>query len=194
MKTAFIDYLPLLLVNMSAALIMVAMYWLRGLDRDRRFYASGFAATGLVAFIFGLHMCFTWPLPGSFNVLFGEFTVILGTLLLGAALAVGKDWNMLAVGIYGFVGGAAAILAGARILNLGLTAAPAISATGFILTGLGGVLSLPIALRPSFKTLRVLGCLALLAAAALWLFTGAMGYWGHLASFAKWPGMARPLE
>lgn len=182
------DYLPLMLVNMSAALWMVALYWLRGTGRDQRFFAAGFGVTGLVAMIMGLHLCFTWPLPGSYNVMFGELTVMLGAILLAAALAVSRDWSLTAVGVYALPAGVASILVGARILQMHLTKAPELSAAGFFLTGLAGILALPVAQWRNRRAFSLPGALAAFLAGIIWLFTACAGYWDHIERFMSRAG------
>ncbi len=60
----FIDYVPLILINMSAAFLILAFYLLTGIEReDRAKWAPAFGIAGLVAFLGGLHIIFTWPLP-----------------------------------------------------------------------------------------------------------------------------------
>ena len=190
----FIDYLTLMLVNMAAGLLVLAYYWWRGVAAEnQRAYAPAFLMPGLVATIAGLHMVFTWPLPGAYNSAFGEMSVLLGVLFLGAALATGMNVSLRAVGVYAFVAGLAAIVVGIRILNLGLTKAPEITAAGYILTGLAGLLACPIFDRPQVRWLRVAGCLALVLAALIWLMTAFPAFWMHLHDFAKWvPTTTRP--
>ena len=68
----FIDYVALLLVNMTAGFVVLAFFLLYGLSGERKRWAAPFAMAGLVAFLCGLHMIFRWPLPGAYNSAFGE--------------------------------------------------------------------------------------------------------------------------
>jgi putative membrane protein len=169
-----------MLVNMSAALWMAAWYWWKGIERDARYFAAGFAATGLVALSGGLYLIFTWPLPGSYNVMFGEPSVMLGAILLAAALALARDWSLWSVGLLAMLAGVTAVLIGARILNLGLTQSAPLSAAGFCLTGLAGILTLPVAQWRNSKGLRIPAALAALLGGAIWLLTACMAYWAHI--------------
>jgi putative membrane protein len=133
-----IDYLTLMLISMTAGLFLLAYYVYRGIGaKDTRRWVPGFVMTGLIALVTGLHMSLTWPLTGSYNIAFGEMSVLFGILFLGAALALWKGWEMSTVSIYAFFAGAAAIVIGARVINLGMTKRPVISGIGFILTGVG---------------------------------------------------------
>ena len=183
----FIDYLSLMLLNMTAGLALLALYVAFGLARpDQRWWAPGFGAVGLIALITGTHMILTWPLPGPYNSAFGELTVVLGTLFLAAAVALAKGWPLTAVGIYGAFAGLSAILLGVRIINLPLTQAPLMSGLGFILTGFFGGLVLLALLLPRLRTLRAVISLGLLAAMAIWAMTAVLAFWGHMEFFKKW--------
>ena len=56
---------------------------------------------GTIAVISGFRMAFTWPLPRSFNVAYGEMSIFFGILFLGAALAIAKEWELTLVALYG---------------------------------------------------------------------------------------------
>jgi len=66
------------------------------------------------------------------------------------------------------------------IAVMGLSNAPAMTAAGFILTGLAGPFSLCAVLVKSCRWPRIITAVVLLAAAALWLFTTGGSYWMHL--------------
>ena len=183
----FIDYLTLLLINMAAGLVAVAFFVLRGLDDPNKArWTPAFAMPGLIALIGGLAIAMTWPLPGPYSAAFGDLSVLLGVLLLGTALALSRGWDLLPVTIYAFFGGLAAVLVGVRCIVLQLTAMPALTGVGMILTGIAGIFAGPVLCMHLGRTWRVLGAVVLLAAAAIWAFDGFAGYWMHLESFGKW--------
>ena len=186
---AFIDYLTLLLVNMTAGLAVLAWFFARGLlTQDRRVFVAPFALTGLIALVGGLAITLTWPITQNemvwANMTFGEPSVLLGGLFLAAALCLAMDWRLHVLGLYALVAGLVGILLGVGILMHGLTAQPILSGWGFILTGLAGVLSLPVLLRPSGKALRTL-IVDLVLATLIWALTAYMSYWMHLISYSK---------
>src|SRR3990167_4250520 len=82
--TMFIDYVPLMLINMASGLCLLAAC-LRKANNPvvEKHWASGFLMSGAVALACGFHMVFNWPLPGSYNVAFGELSVLLGILFAG---------------------------------------------------------------------------------------------------------------
>jgi putative membrane protein len=188
----FIDYLTLMLINLSAGLLILALFVFRYLDKDRKKMVPGLLVTGFVSLVTGLHEIFTWPIPGSYNIPFGEMSVVFGVLLFGTAIAILRDWDLLTLCIYAVFGGAASIVLGARIWSLQMTNAPLLATAGFVLTGLAAVLSLPAYYLRRFLIVRVLGALALLGAAAIWAATGYLAYWNHLQGFAKWAPPTMP--
>jgi putative membrane protein len=194
----FIDYVPLMLVNMMAGLVLVAWYVYSGLEgspEEQKRWAAGLGVVGLVAMATGLHMIFTWPLPSVYNVTHGELTVLFGAVYLGAAFAIGKGWNPGPVTVYAFFAGLAAVVVGVRVIELGLTLSPRLSGAGFILTGLAGVFSGPTLFLRKNRLWRVTAVGVLLATAGLWGLVGYGAYWDHLKGFAKWtPATMRAVE
>ena len=183
----FIDYIPLMLINMAAGLIILAWYLYEGLDsQDQKRWVSGFAITGIIALMTGLHMTFTWPLPGSYNIAFGETSTLLGALFLGAGLSLAKGWDLSSVGIYAFFAGLTAVIIGIRIVDLKLTQEPGLSGIGFVLSGLSGIMIAPVLYLKRNKALRLFVVGMLIIAALIWLRTGYKAYWGHLGSLAGW--------
>ena len=176
-----IDYVTLLLINMTAALVVLASFLWRGLNRpDNRSWAPAFGISGLVATIAGFAMAFTWPIPAPFSMAYGEMSVLLGVLFLGAAWALAAGWRLLPLGYYAFLPGLAAILLGIRIIHLSLTPAPIMPGLGFILTGLSGAGAVAVLRWPDVRGLRIIGILVVLAAAGIWVLTTFSAYWLHM--------------
>ncbi len=189
----FIDYVTLMLLNMVAGLVLLAGYAWDGVCRDdQRAWAPGWAAAGLVALITGGHMVFHWPIPGSYNSIFGELTVVFGVLLLAGAGAVAKGWSLGAVATYGAIAGAVAMILGVRILHLAATGEmqfsrnPVMTGIGFILTGAGGLLFPWMLAKRNDRRIRGVTAGVLTAAAAIWAITAVAAYWNHVVSFAAW--------
>jgi len=130
-------------------------------------------------------MSFTWPLPVPYNCAYGEMSVLLGMLFLGASWSLAKEWDLLPLGIYAFFAGGAACLLGVRIIDQHLTLTPLMSEVGFILSGACGLFAGLVLWYRKIKSLRVLGAAVLLIAAAIWLLTAYEAYWSHLAAKAK---------
>jgi putative membrane protein len=184
----FIDYITLMLINMVAGLVLLADFVYRGLDgANLKRWIPGFGLVGAIALITGLHMTLTWPVPGSFNISFGETTVLFGGLYVAAAIAIAQGWDLFPLTVYAFFAGLTSIVVGARMIDLGQTQQPLVAGLGFILTGLGGVLAAPtlVYLRGN-KNWRTLGAGVLLLAALVWAIIGYRAYWGHMKGFSDW--------
>lgn len=176
-----IDYVTLMLVNMAAALILIGFFLLLAIAKEEnKSWAPPFLMSGLVAAVTGFTMTFTWPLPPPYNIAYGEMTVLLGLLLLGAGLAIAKGWDLFPLCFYAFIAGLAAILIGVRFITLSLSNAPLLTGIGFILTGLCGVCSGLAVKAKKVLILRLAGAMVLFAAAAIWLTIGGLAYWMHL--------------
>ena len=193
----FIDFLTLIMVNLIAGTVLLAYYIWKGMDEsDQRPYAAAFFVVGALGIITGLQLSFTWPLPGSYNIAFGDTSTLFGFVFLGTAVALGMGWNLIPVSIYAFFAGAESILVGFVILSQNLTKEPVLSALGFILAGLGGVSAFPyFTWFKGNKTVRLIGVLVLVVGALLWAVTfyGALN--GHMASFAKYvPSTMAPAK
>jgi putative membrane protein len=186
----FVDFLSLLLLNMVAGYVLLSLYVYRGLDDPlNRRWTAGFLMVGLVAFLFGGYITMTWPLPGAYNSLFGEFSVMFGIIFLGAAAAIANGWSLLPVTVFAFFAGIGAVVSGAAIIHLHLTAKPLMTGGGYFLSGLAGVFSAPTLYW--FRGNRGFRCVAalwLLTAAAVWALTVYMEYWLHPGPemFGKW--------
>lgn len=184
----FTDYLTLVMINLVAGTAMLSYYLYRGMDEtDQRPFAAGFGIVGLLGLVFGLMLTFTWPLPGSYNIGFGETTTLFGAVFLASGIALSQGWDLMPVSIYAFFAGVDAVLVGLRILTLQMTQEPAFSAFGFILAGLGGVLAAPfLRFFKQNKTFRMVAAIVVLVTALVWAFTFYNALWGHLASFVKY--------
>ncbi|MGL5195471.1 MAG: DUF981 domain-containing protein [Chroococcales cyanobacterium] len=182
-----INYISLMLINLVAGHFLLAYYIYDGLDNIRqKRWIPGFGMTGAVALVTGLHMIFTWPITGSFNVAFGEMSVLFGIVFMGASVALAANWDLITVTIYAFFAGLASIVVGVQIINLDLTRRPWMSGIGFIISGLGGVLATPSLYLRNNPTLRTVGAVTIAIAGLIWAITGYLSYWGHIADYTEW--------
>ena len=183
----FINYITLMLINLVVGLFLLAGYVYLGLSEPpQKRWIPGCGMTGAIAQTTGLHMIFTWPVRGSFNIAYGEMSVLFGALFLATCLAIAFSWDLITVAVYGFFAGVAALLIGLRIINLGLTKQPLLSGIGFILTGLGGIFAAPTLYFKTNRTLRIVGAIVLVVAALIFALTGYLAYWNHLADYSNW--------
>ncbi len=178
---SFIDYVTLLLTNMTSALVVLAFFLWWGLGREHQgHWAPAFGIAGLVGTVAGLAMTFTWPIPKPFASAYGEMSVLFGVLFLGAAWALARGWSLTPLGVYAFVPGLAAIVIGVRMIDLSLTPAPLYTGISFIVTGCGGVFAGLVLAEQRVRSLRLIGGIVMLAAALLWVPTTYLGYWMHM--------------
>ncbi|GAA6620669.1 DUF981 family protein [Scytonema sp. NUACC26] len=183
----FINYISLMLINLVAGLFLLASYVYYGLDNsDRKRWVPGFGITGAIALLTGLHMTFTWPIRGSFNIAYGETTILFGILFIATSIALAQGWDLMTIAVYGFFAGLAALVIGVRIINLDITKRPLLTGIGFILTGLGGIFASPTLYFRTNRTLRLVGTIVLVAAACIFALTGYLTYWGHIADYSNW--------
>src|SRR5512140_3068052 len=184
----FIDFLTLVMINLVAGTVLLAYYLWRGIDeREQRPYAAAFFGVGLVSLVTGLQISFTWPLPGAYNVGYGDATTLFGVVFLATSLALFFGSSLIPVSIYALFAAIDSIVVGLRIYTLNLTKEPLISAVGFILAGLSGLGVFPFLMwfREN-RMVRWIGILLLLGTSLLWGITFYGSLWAHMASFAKW--------
>lgn len=188
----FIDYISLMLINLTAGLALLAVYVYFGLGgSNQRRWIPGFGVVGAIALVTGLHMTFTWPVPGSFNIAYGETSVLFGILFVGTSLTLAMGWELLTLGIYGFFAGLVSLLIGFRIINLGITELPLLAGSGFILVGLGGIFAAATLSLKSTRLLQTIGAIVLTVAALIFAYIGLTAYWAHLAHFSTWQPLPR---
>lgn len=183
----FIDYLAVMLVNMGAGLAILSAYiYVRPARENRRSWAVGFFAVGLLGLLMSVPMVIMWPLPGGFNVAFGEPAIYLSVAFLAAAVTLALQWEPLIPAIYGVFGAIYAIVLGIRIDQLHLGSAPFAAMAGYVLTGLGGLLVLPSIQWRDKHALAIITAIILALAAILWLYIGYLAGWQHVLDFAKY--------
>jgi putative membrane protein len=183
----FTDYLAVMLVGLASGFVILAHYLYRNPQpADRQTWAAGFFAAGLLGLVTSVPMIVIWPLPGAYNIAFGEPALYLSIAFLCAGITLALRWDPLIPALYGFFGGLLAVVVGVRIANLGMTSQPALTAIGYITAGLGGMITLPAINWRDQRGLAITAAVLLGIAAVVFLFTGYMGYWGHLAEFSKW--------
>src|SRR5512138_974136 len=125
----FIDFLTLVMINLVAGTALLAFYLWRGIDeKDQRAYAAAFFGVGLISLVTGLQISFTWPLPGSYNVGYGDATTLFGVVFLATSIALFFGSSLIPVSIYAFFAAVESIIIGVRIFSLGMTKEPLISA------------------------------------------------------------------
>lgn len=183
----FTDFVALMLINLAAGLALLAHYLYQMPEAGtRRSWAAGFFAVGLVGFALGFDMVTQWPLPGGYNVAFGEPALFLSTAFLAAAITLTFEWEPLIPALYGAFGGVQAILVGIRLLQLHMTQAPTIAFLGYVSAGVGGLLALPALEWRDRRWIAIAAAVVLGLSAILWAITGYEALWSHILDFSKW--------
>jgi putative membrane protein len=188
------DFLALMLINLVAGFFLLAHFVFRALGKpeaevDYRHWVPGFAIIGLIAFLSGLVMSFAWPLSGSYNIAYGDTSVLFGGLYLAASLAFAQRLRFESLSVFAVIAGVVVIVIGARFLDLGMSKHPAVTGAGFIVSGVvaimaAGGLTFERARHNSY--FRLVFALFALAAAVIWAINAFDAYWGHLASFSTY--------
>ncbi|WP_437650468.1 DUF981 family protein [Sorangium sp. So ce362] len=195
----YINYLTLALVTAAAALALGAFYLLGtpaagDSQPHRRSFAWAFGASGLLLLITGLHIVLTWPIPGGYNIVFGEPLAYFGTLLVVGAPALWLGERLGPLLLLGAFGGLTNLMLALAIARHGMTQNPALAAAMYGASGLG--LLLAPAMDRSALARRAAGAL-LAASAALFALFGYVAYVRHpgLEWFGRWvPTETRSLR
>ena len=182
-----INYLSLMLLNQSAGLVTLA-FWIfldAGKPAERR-WVPGMLMTGLLALLLGLHMVFTWPLPGSANLIYGEMSILFGVLLTGLGFMVLFGVDLLSVGVVGILAGAASLVVSAQMFRLGLAANPLLHGAAFVWMGVLGLGAMPMLRLSGSQAFRVFGAVGLMIGALLWAIIAFQGFWQHSRDAQGW--------
>jgi putative membrane protein len=183
----FIDYLSLLLVDIGAGLAGLAHYLYRApAEGHRRGWAAGFFVAGLLGILLSLPMELTWPLPSSFNIAYGDAALYLSMAFIGAAITLTFEWEPLVPALYGLFGAIYGIILGIRLWTLHMGADPALAGIGYIVTGLGGIFTVPALVYRNQRMWAYIAAVLLAIAALIWLVTGYEAGWAHLSDFIKY--------
>jgi len=186
----FVDYLTVMEANLAAGMFILALYIYYGLDGgDQKQWVPAFYAVGLIGTVSGFHHALFWPLPGVYNIAFGEPYLLFGVLFLFAGYALKNEMGLAPLAGYAVMAGLVAITVGARILDAGYTKSPEMTGFLYIIVGMGGVMAFPVIYLKANKGLRMLSVAVCLLAAVLWGFNSLGAYWGHMStdgSFGKW--------
>ena len=101
---------------------------------------------GIYMLAMGLWGQFTWPLPGSYNILFYDPMVSFGIVLMAFYLSVKFDAKLEYTGFLALMVGVMVIGYGIFGYNIGLTKVPSALLGMYALYGLSGIFSYPVLL------------------------------------------------
>lgn len=184
---AFVDSLAVMLlaVAMSAAFIA---YYLVGIAKGKKMdsLAGPIFMLGIFDFLSGFYMSFFWPLPGAYNMLFGDPMLMLGIIMIAGGFAIYKNTDGRPISLIGFFLGIYLFAESYGMVAYHLEAgAELLPALGFYLvSGLSGFLSPLVYLKSknnNKKAYYLLAALLVLVVLAA-MFIGTAAIIGHLSS------------
>lgn len=153
------------------------------------------AILGVYLLIMGFWGQFTWPLPGSYNILFYDPMISFAILLISFSLAVKYGVRLEYVGFLGLLVGIMVIVYGIEGYGLGLTQSPIALFLMYFFYGIAGIFAFPVSLiadrLPGIKKgkiwkgwhiILITFWIILLLASCLSAFTGVLAIPAHLLS------------
>jgi len=152
------------------------------------------ALLGAYIFITGVYGQFTWPLPGSYNILYYDIFPLWGIFLMASAWALRSKLNLQYVGFMALLIGAMSVFYGYTGYQLGLSQAPIAVLGLFGLFGLSGIFGFPVTMMfdramekkknasAVWMVLLAVFLIALILASLLAIYIGVSAVPAHLAS------------
>ena len=100
----FVDPLSVMLLVAGMSTLLLAIYALMSVRSKKGLanLAVPMFAFGLFNFISGFLMSFAWPMPGAYNILFGDAQLVLGLLMLMGGYMVYKNMDLKILTVFGF--------------------------------------------------------------------------------------------
>jgi putative membrane protein len=181
----FIDPLAVMLLSLgiSAALIS-AFFFMAARGEDLKELVIPAFAFGFFDFISGFIMSELWPLPGAYNMLFGDPILILGLLLMAGSIMIYKQQSLRTLSIPGVMLGIYLFIESAAIINFKLESGDnLLAAMGlYIMSGVSAVYSVILFIKPenNRKYLYYIAFILLALTALIALFIGYEAIYGHL--------------
>ncbi len=183
---AFVDSLAVMLLAVAMSATFIA-YYLLGIVKGKKMdsLAGPIFMLGIFDFLSGFYMSFFWPLPGAYNMLFGDPMLMLGIIMIAGGFSIYKNIDVRPISLIGFLLGIYLFAESYGMVAYHLeTGADLVSALGFYLfAGLSGFFSPLIYLKQkdNKKVYYFLAALLVLVVLAA-MFIGIAAIIGHLSS------------
>ncbi|MGC8657056.1 MAG: DUF981 family protein [Thermoplasmata archaeon] len=190
-----IDYLAVMLLNLSFGLFVAGIYFLK-LDylnpksseeemKIRKSFSVVGMGSGLLAFILGLSIVLTWPLIGSYNILFGEAYTIYGLILLIASFVAFNGWDLRPVGYFSLFAGIYAFVDAYGVYIHNFTTEPLLTVALYSFLGIAAIM-ITISVHTKNVWVWRLTALFLFLAMIVAMIVGYGAALQHLGSFATY--------
>ncbi len=184
----FVDYLTLQLTAAASALLFMGIYVWWALDKPlttQKPWGSLFITYGTILSITAINTVINWPLPGGYNIVFGEPALYFGILLFIGGFAIRRGEDLFPLSLVAMIGGFLNIIISADILMYSMTQSPALAFVGYLTSGIGAVLIPLVAWKKSAGIRRVVAVF-LIIAAIVFGFTAVGAYVQHPSAFKTW--------
>jgi putative membrane protein len=184
----YVDALAVMLLSLGLSSLLIALYFLgRGLNKKwvSELTVPAFAL-GFFNFASGFLMSVTWPLPGAYNMLFGDPLLMLGIVMMAGAYMAWKNINLNILSIFGFFIGIYIAVGALAMVNFGLESGvhflPSFGL--YVFAALSGIFSplMYAKAKGAGKYGYLLLFVLLLITAFLAFLIGYTGLYGHLQS------------
>ncbi len=188
----FVDYLAVMLLSLGASAAYLAwfVYNLGRTGKSTTELVVPMFMLGLFNAVSGFAMSFTWPLPGGYNMLFGDPLLFFGLLMMAATYMVKKNISVKNLALPGFLLGIYILVGAGAIVGYNIEpGSHFLPAFGlYMAAGLSGLFAPVVYLNPKkggkYAYYLLAALLILTAIAALFLAYTAL--YEHIGSFSAW--------
>ena len=188
----FIDPLTVMLLSLGMSALLLALYYFKvgSGKKDISSLVVPAFILGLFNAVSGFLMSFTWPLPGSYNMLFGDPLLVLGLLMIAGSYMISKGMDVKVLSLLGFLLGIYLIVGMIGITQFNLESGNDwLTATGLYgFSMLAAIFSPILYLKPkgSGKYAYYFEVFLLVVVMLFALLIGYMGLDEHLGSFSTY--------
>lgn len=188
----FIDPLTVMLLSLGMSALLLALYYFRvgSGKKDISSLVVPAFILGLFNAVSGFLMSFTWPLPGSYNMLFGDPLLVLGLLMIAGSYMISKGMDVKALSLLGFLLGIYLLVGMIGITQFHMeTGNDWLTATGlYAFSMLAAIFSPILYLKPkgSNRYAYYFEVFLLVVVMLLALLIGYMGFYEHLGAFSTY--------
>ncbi|MCL5680238.1 MAG: DUF981 family protein [Candidatus Marsarchaeota archaeon] len=117
---AFVDSLAVMLLALGSSASLMAIYFIMAALQKKNIQNLVVPSLifGMFDTVSGFIMAFAWPLPGAYNILFGDPMLFLGLILTSAAIMLYKNMDLRILSVPGFLFGIYVLIEGIGIVTI----------------------------------------------------------------------------